>query len=90
MICYEKKKKTKNLDEAILFNDNIVFFNEDSDNVPFYSDEIGIPSVGRNDINLDDECFNEEDPEIVTDVILLLDIIDINNAMHVKTVKAKY
>lgn len=34
------------------------FFNEDSDNVPFYSDEIGIPSVGRNDINLDDEYFN--------------------------------
>lgn len=66
------------------------FFNEDSDNVPFYSDEIGIPSVGRNDINIDDEYFNEEDPEIVTHVILLLDIIDISNEIHVKTVKAKY
>ena len=66
------------------------FFNEDSDNVPFYSDEIGIPSVGRNDINLDDEYFNEEDPEIVTHVILLLDIIDISNEIHVKAVKAKY
>ena len=39
----------KRLDDTVFFNDEIVFVNKDSGNVPISSDEIGIRSV---DINI--------------------------------------
>ena len=41
----------------------IYFFNENSGNVIFSSDEIGILSVDLNNINFDDYNFDEDDRE---------------------------
>ena len=38
----------KNPDDAIFSNDDIVFANEDSCNVTFFSDELGILSIDLN------------------------------------------
>ena len=44
------------------------FVNEDSDNVTFYSDEMGFRSVDLNNINLDDANFDESYPETIIHV----------------------
>ena len=44
----------KNLDDTVFSNDDIVFFNEDSCNVTFSSDNMGILHTDLNKINLDD------------------------------------
>ena len=44
----------KNLDDTVFSNDDIVFFNEDSCNVTFSSDNMGILHADLNKINLDD------------------------------------
>ena len=44
----------KNLDDTVFSNDDIVFFNEDSCNVTFSSDYMGILHADLNKINLDD------------------------------------
>ena len=53
----------KKLHNALFTDDNILFFDEDSGNVTFSSDEIGILSVDLNIINLDDVNFDKDDPE---------------------------
>ena len=59
------KKMIKKLDDAIFFSDVVVFLNDDSGNVTFYSDEMGFLSVDLNNINLDDDDFNEDEPETI-------------------------
>ena len=44
----------------------IYFFNENSGNVIFSSDEIGILIVDLNNINFDDYNFDEDDRETTT------------------------
>ena len=53
----------KEPDVDLSFNDDIIFVNEDSINVTFVSDEMGILSVDLNDINLDDVNFDKDDLE---------------------------
>ena len=47
------------------------FFNEDSGNVGFSSNEMGILNVDVNDIDLDDANFDEDDRETIIHVSLM-------------------
>lgn len=58
----------KKLYTALVVNDNIFSFCEYSGNVTFTSDEIGIPCVSINNINLDDANVYEEDLKTITHV----------------------
>lgn len=75
----------KNLDKHVFPVDDIVFVNEDSANVTFSSDKMGIFSVDLNNINLDRVNFYEDDPEplflsdLWFDVIGLIELIDKKN-----------
>ena len=64
-------KMIKKLYNALYPGDDIDFFNENSDNVTFSKDEMGILSVVLNDINLDDINFDEDDPETIIHVRLM-------------------
>ena len=55
----------KNLHNALFTDNDILFFAEDSGNVTFSSDEIGILNVDLNNINLYDVNFDEDDPETI-------------------------
>ena len=74
----------KKLDDVLLSNHDIIFFNEDSNYVTFFSNEIGILSVNLNKINLDDVIFDEDDPETIINLRLLLGIIDLHKVKHLK------
>ena len=65
------KSMVKKLDDAVFSNDDIVFFNKDSGNVTFSSDEMRILSVDLNNINLDEANFYEDDPETIIHVRLM-------------------
>ena len=52
-------------------NDDIIFVNEDSNYVTFFSADIGIFSVDLNNINLADFNFDEDDPETIIHVRFL-------------------
>ena len=52
-------------------DDYTLFFDEDSDNVTFSIDEIGILSVDLNNINLDDVNFYGDGPETIIQVRLM-------------------
>ena len=62
----------KEPDVDLSFNDDIIFVNEDSINVTFVSDEMGILSVDLNDINLDDVNFDKDDLETIIHIRLLV------------------
>ena len=58
----------KKLNNAIFSSDDIDLVIEDSGNVSFCSDEMGVLSVDLNNINLDDDNFIEDDPETIIHV----------------------
>ena len=64
-------KMIKKLHNALFPGDDIDFFNENSGNVTFSKDEMGILSVVLNNINLDDVNFDEDDPETIIHVRLM-------------------
>ena len=45
------------LDDVLFSKDDIVFVNEDSDNVIIFSDELGLNTIYVNDNNLDDDVL---------------------------------
>ena len=47
------------------------FFDEDSGNVIFSSDELGVLSIDLNNINLDDINFDEDDSETIIHVRIM-------------------
>ena len=49
---------------ALSTDDGLLFFNEDSGDITFCCDEIGILSVNLNNINLDNN-FDEYDPDTI-------------------------
>ena len=61
-------------------NENILYLNEDSANVIFSCNEIGILNIDINNINLDN-IFNEDDPDTIIIIRLL--------ACHIKFDKGK-
>ena len=58
----------KNFDTALFAGDDILFLVEDSGNVIFCSDEIGILNIDLNNINLDCVNFDEDDSETMIHV----------------------
>ena len=61
----------KKLDDDLFSNNDIIFVNEDSDYVTFFSNEMGILNVDPNNIYLDDVNFVEDDPETIIHVRLM-------------------
>ena len=70
----------KELYTVLYADENILYFNEDSGNVTFCCNEMGILDIGFNNINVDNN-FYEHDP----DTIILTRLL----AWHVKFEKRK-
>ena len=64
-------KMIKKLLTALYEDNNILDLNEDSDDVIFSFNEMGIPGTDFNNINLDDATFDEDDPETIFHIRLL-------------------
>ena len=58
----------KRLDDALFSNDDLIFVNKDSNNLTFFSYEMGITSVDIIDIKHDDVSFDGDDPKITNHV----------------------
>ena len=58
-------------DKALLANDDILFFNEDFAKVTFTASQRHILVVDLNKINLDNDNFDENDPDTIIHVRLL-------------------
>ena len=71
----------KKLFTALYADENILYFDEDFGNVIFNCNEIGILNIDLNCINLDDNNFDEDDPDTVIYVRLL--------SWHIKFEKLK-
>ena len=54
----------KKLYTALNADENIFYFNEDSGNVVFSCNEVGILNIDLNNINLDNN-FDEDDPDTI-------------------------
>ena len=63
-------KMIKELFTALYADENILYFNEDSGNVIFSCNEMGVLSIYLNNINLDIN-FCEDDPDAIIHVRLL-------------------
>ena len=74
-------KMTEKLFTALYADDNILYFNENSGNVLFSSNEMDILNIGNNNINLENN-FDEDDP----DTIILSRLL----AWHIKFDMYKY
>ena len=57
-------KIIKELYTALYADENIHYFNEDSDNVVFSCNKTGILNIDLNNINLDNN-FDEDDPDTI-------------------------
>ena len=57
-------KMIKKLYTALNADENIFYFNEDSGNVVFSCNEVGILNIDLNNINLDNN-FDEDDPDTI-------------------------
>ena len=54
------------------------------DTVAFFIDGMGIVTIDRNNIDLDNDNFDEDHPINIILLDLLLGVIDLNNVKHVK------
>ena len=61
----------KALFTALYAHENILYFNEDSSNVVFISNGMGILNIDLNNINLDNTNYDEEDPDTIILIRLL-------------------
>ena len=64
-------KMIKKLFTAFYANENILYFDEDSGNVVFNCNEMGILDIDLNNISLDND-FDEDDPDIIIHVKILV------------------
>ena len=64
-------KMIKKLFTAFYANENILYFDEDSGNVVFNCNEMGILDIDLNNISLDND-FDEDDPDIIIHVKFLI------------------
>ena len=73
-------KKIKELFSALYADENILYFNEDSGDVVFHCNEMGILNIDLNNINFDNNS-DEDDCDTIINIILL--------ACHIKFEKRK-
>ena len=78
MVC--TSKLNKEYFTALYADENILYFNEDSGNVIFSCNEMGISNIDLNNVNLDNN-FDEDDPYTIIHSRLL--------AWHIKFEKPK-
>ena len=64
-------KMIKNLFTALYADENILYSNENSGNVTFCCNEMGILIVNLGNINLDDTNYEEDDPDNIIFIRLL-------------------
>ena len=76
-------KTIKKFFNALYANQNIFCFNEDSGNVEFSCNEVGIINIDLKNINLDNN-FDEDDPDNLLISHFWLGILNFKNAKHVK------
>ena len=79
-------KMVKELFTALYTDETILYFNEDSGNVMFSSNEMGILNIGLNNINLDNN-FDEDDPDTIIHIWILawhITTLNLKNARHLK------
>ena len=60
-------KVVNDLDNAEIINDNIVFV-DDSDNVTFFSDDMGFAYVDLNNLSLENNHFDDDNPETIIEI----------------------
>ena len=65
-------KMIKKLLTALYAEDNVLFFYEYSGNATFCGNQMGILSVDLNNINLYDTSYDEDDPETIIHIRLLI------------------
>ena len=78
---FETIKMIKKLFTALYVDENILHFDEDFGNAVFNCDEMGIPNIDLDCINLEDNDFDEDNPDTIIYVRLL--------AWHTKFEKRK-
>ena len=61
----------KKLDDYLFSNDGMIFVNENSNNIIFFSNQMDTLTVDLRNINLDDVNFDEDDPKTIIDVRLM-------------------
>ena len=76
-------KMIKKLYAALYADENILYFNEDSNNVVFSCNEMGILNIDLNNINLDNN-FDEDDLDTIILSEFWLGILNLKNAKHFK------
>ena len=74
-------KMIEKLFTALYTNENILFFHEDSSNVVFICNGMGILNIDLSNINLDDTNLDED---TIINVRLLLAMLNLKNAKHIK------
>ena len=74
-------KIIKKIFTDLYVDENILYFNEESDNVIFNCNRMGILSIYLNNINLDDINYEEDDPKTIIHIRIL--------AWHIKFEKGK-
>ena len=59
------------LNNTVFSNDDIVFADADYDFAKFFSDDMGLNAINLNNIILEDDNFDEDDPETIIHVRLM-------------------
>ena len=65
-------KMIKKLYTTLYADESVFYFNEDSDNIVFSCNEMGILNIDLNNINLDNGDYNEDDPKYIIYIRLLV------------------
>ena len=76
-------KMIKELFTALQADENMLYFNEVSDNVVFSCNEIGILNINLNNFNLDNN-FDEDDPDTIFLSDFSLGILYLKKTKHIK------
>ena len=64
-------KMIKELFTVLQVDENILYFNEDSGNIVFSCNKMGVLNIDLNNINLDNN-FDEDDPDTIIRIRLLV------------------
>ena len=74
-------KMIENLPTALYADENVLYFNKDSDNAIYSCNEMAILRIDLNNVNLDDTNYDKDDPETIIQIRFL--------AWHIKFEKHK-
>ena len=69
---------------ALYVDENILQFNEDSNNVVFICNELDILNVNLDSINLNNTNYDEDDSDTIIFVRIQVGILNLKNIKHIK------